>query len=36
MHGSEELRFYTKLKTISSTWPSVVMSNPDVLMPTMK
>ena len=36
MHGPEGVRFYTKLKTITSRWPSGFSSNPDFVMPTMK
>ena len=36
MHGSEGVRFYTKLKTITSRWPSGLRSNPEFVMPTMK
>ena len=36
MHGPEGVRFYTKLKTITSRWPSGVRSNPEFVMPTMK
>ncbi len=36
MHGPEGVRFYTKLKTITSRWPSGVRSNPEFTMPTMK
>jgi len=36
MHGMEGVRFYTKLKTITSRWPSGIRSNPDFIMPTMK
>jgi malonate-semialdehyde dehydrogenase (acetylating)/methylmalonate-semialdehyde dehydrogenase len=36
MHGSEGVRFYTKLKTITSRWPSGIRSNPEFIMPTMK
>ena len=36
MHGLEGVRFYTKLKTITSRWPSGVRSNPEFVMPTMK
>ena len=36
MHGPEGVRFYTKLKTITSRWPSRVTSNPEFIMPTMK
>ena len=36
MHGPEGVRFYTKLKTITSRWPSGIRSNPEFIMPTMK
>ena len=36
MHGMEGVRFYTKLKTITSKWPSGLRSDPDFVMPTMK
>ena len=36
MHGPEGVRFYTKLKTITSRWPSGVTSDPEFIMPTMK
>jgi malonate-semialdehyde dehydrogenase (acetylating)/methylmalonate-semialdehyde dehydrogenase len=36
MHGPEGVRFYTKLKTITSRWPSGIRSNPEFVMPTMK
>ncbi len=36
MHGVEGVRFYTKLKTITSRWPSGLRSNPEFIMPTMK
>ena len=36
MHGPEGVRFYTKLKTITSRWPSGVRSDPEFTMPTMK
>jgi len=36
MHGLEGVRFYTKLKTITSRWPSGVRLNPEFTMPTMK
>ena len=36
MHGIEGVRFYTKLKTITSRWPSGIRSNPEFIMPTMK
>ena len=36
MHGPEGVRFYTKLKTVTSRWPSGQRSNPEFVMPTMK
>ena len=36
MHGPEGVRFYTKLKTITSRWPSGLRSDPEFTMPTMK
>ena len=36
MHGMEGIKFYTKLKTITSRWPSGIRSNPEFVMPTMK
>ena len=36
MHGTEGVRFYTKLKTITSRWPSGLRSDPEFIMPTMK
>ncbi|RPG03527.1 MAG: CoA-acylating methylmalonate-semialdehyde dehydrogenase [Pelagibacteraceae bacterium TMED246] len=36
MHGPEGVRFYTKLKTITSRWPSGIRSSSEFVMPTMK
>ena len=36
MHGLEGVRFYTKLKTVTSRWPSGIKDNPEFTMPTMK
>ena len=36
MHGTEGIKFYTKLKTITSRWPSGIRSNAEFVMPTMK
>ena len=36
MHGVEGVRFYTKLKTITSRWRSGIRSNAEFVMPTMK
>ena len=35
MHGQEGVRFYTKLKTITSKWPTGLTSDPDFVMPTL-
>ena len=35
MHGSEGVRFYTKLKTITSKWPTGLASDPDFVMPIL-
>ena len=34
MHGMEGIRFYTKLKTITSRWPTNINSGPEFKMPT--
>ena len=36
MHGSEGIKFYTKLKTVTSRWPSGIRSNAEFVMPIMK
>ena len=36
MHGPEGIRFYTKLKTITSRWPTGIRSGADFVMPTMR
>jgi len=36
MHGMEGLRFYTKLKTITSRWPTGIRAGAEFVMPTMK
>lgn len=35
MHGQEGVRFYTRLKTITTRWPSGVRTDPEFVMPTM-
>jgi malonate-semialdehyde dehydrogenase (acetylating)/methylmalonate-semialdehyde dehydrogenase len=35
MHGPEGVRFYTRLKTITTRWPTGVRSGPEFVMPTM-
>ena len=34
MHGIEGVRFYTKLKTITSRWPDSINKGPEFVMPT--
>jgi len=34
MHGEEGVRFYTKLKTVTSRWPNSISSGPEFKMPT--
>ena len=36
MHGAEGIRFYTRLKTITSRWPTGIRAGADFVMPTMK
>jgi len=36
VHGPEGVRFYTKLKTITTRWPTGIRSGADFLMPTMQ
>ena len=36
MHGPEGVRVYTKLKTITSRWPTGIRSGAEFVMPTMK
>ena len=36
MHGPEGVRFYTRLKTITSRWPTGLRSGAEFMMPTMK
>ncbi len=36
MHGPEGLRFYTKLKTVTSRWPTGIRAGAEFVMPTMK
>ena len=35
MHGPEGVRFYTRLKTITSRWPTGIRNGADFVMPTM-
>jgi malonate-semialdehyde dehydrogenase (acetylating) / methylmalonate-semialdehyde dehydrogenase len=35
IHGPEGIRFYTKLKTITTRWPTGVRAGADFVMPTM-
>ncbi len=34
MHGEEGVRFYTKLKTVTSRWPKSIKDGPEFVMPT--
>jgi malonate-semialdehyde dehydrogenase (acetylating)/methylmalonate-semialdehyde dehydrogenase len=36
VHGPDGVRFYTRLKTVTSRWPSGARSGSDFVMPTMK
>jgi malonate-semialdehyde dehydrogenase (acetylating)/methylmalonate-semialdehyde dehydrogenase len=36
MHGMEGVRFYTRLKTVTSRWPNLDEGGPEFVMPTMK
>ncbi|MFC7052185.1 CoA-acylating methylmalonate-semialdehyde dehydrogenase [Hansschlegelia quercus] len=36
MHGMEGVRFYTRLKTITSRWPTGIRAGAEFIMPTMK
>ena len=34
MHGEEGVKFYTKLKTVTSRWPKSIKDGPEFVMPT--
>jgi malonate-semialdehyde dehydrogenase (acetylating) / methylmalonate-semialdehyde dehydrogenase len=36
MHGPEGVRFYTRLKTITTRWPTGIRTGADFVMPTMR
>jgi malonate-semialdehyde dehydrogenase (acetylating)/methylmalonate-semialdehyde dehydrogenase len=36
MHGPEGMRFYTRMKTITSRWPTGIRSGAEFVMPTMR
>ena len=36
MHGPEGVRFYTKLKTITTRWPTGIRAGAEFIMPTMR
>jgi malonate-semialdehyde dehydrogenase (acetylating) / methylmalonate-semialdehyde dehydrogenase len=36
MHGSEGVRFYTKLKTVTARWPTGIRAGAEFVMPTMR
>ena len=33
MHGTEGVRFFTKLKTVTSRWPKSIKEGPEFTMP---
>ena len=35
-HGPEDVRFYTRLKTITTRWPTGIRAGADFVMPTIK
>ena len=35
MHGAEGIRFFTKIKTVTTRWPSGQRENPSFVMPTL-
>ncbi|MGE0734564.1 MAG: CoA-acylating methylmalonate-semialdehyde dehydrogenase, partial [Alphaproteobacteria bacterium] len=36
MHGPEGVRFYTKMKTVTSRWPTGIRAGVETVMPTMR
>jgi malonate-semialdehyde dehydrogenase (acetylating) / methylmalonate-semialdehyde dehydrogenase len=36
MHGMEGVRFYTRLKTVTSRWPTGIRAGAEFVMPTLK
>ncbi|MDB5545377.1 MAG: putA [Hyphomicrobiales bacterium] len=36
MHGPEGVRFYTRMKTVTSRWPTGIRAGADFVMPTMR
>jgi malonate-semialdehyde dehydrogenase (acetylating)/methylmalonate-semialdehyde dehydrogenase len=36
IHGSEGVRFYTRLKSVTSRWPTGIRAGADYIMPTMR
>jgi malonate-semialdehyde dehydrogenase (acetylating)/methylmalonate-semialdehyde dehydrogenase len=36
IHGAEGVRFYTRLKSVTSRWPTGIRAGADYIMPTMK
>lgn len=35
MHGAEGVRFYTRLKTVTTRWPTGLRAGPEFVMPTL-
>ena len=36
VHGTEGVRFYTRLKTVTSRWPTGIRAGAEYVMPTMR
>ncbi len=36
VHGAEGVRFYTRLKTVTSRWPTGIRKGAEFVMPTMR
>ena len=36
IHGAEGVRFYTRLKSVTSRWPTGIRAGADYIMPTMR
>jgi malonate-semialdehyde dehydrogenase (acetylating)/methylmalonate-semialdehyde dehydrogenase len=36
VHGKDGVRFYTRMKTVTSRWPTGIRSGAEFVMPTMK
>jgi malonate-semialdehyde dehydrogenase (acetylating)/methylmalonate-semialdehyde dehydrogenase len=36
MHGMDGVRFFTRLKTVTSRWPTGIRKGAEFIIPTMK